>query len=152
MEPTVFNYLRSCDDQFEAKKFAENELDTATDCCCDEEICVIKDDVIVAKGTSLGTVCVFDPIMLRDQPGCIDLILTFGGDGLLMHCNTLFGGETSGPVPPTMCFDFGSLGFLAPFCYSEFQTEVRCIRRARPDGDFVNCCMDLIVCTGRSPL
>lgn len=37
----------------------------------------------------------------------IDLIITFGGDGLLLHCNSLF--RTS-PVPPVMCFDFGSLG------------------------------------------
>lgn len=51
----------------------------------------------------------------------VDLVIAFGGDGLLMHCNTLFGG---GSIPPSMCFDFGSLGFLAPFDYKDFQEEV----------------------------
>jgi NAD kinase len=52
----------------------------------------------------------------------VDLVIAFGGDGLLMHCNTLFGG---GSIPPSMCFDFGSLGFLAPFDYKDFEVEVR---------------------------
>ena len=51
----------------------------------------------------------------------MDFVITFGGDGLLMHANTLFGGY---PCPPIMCFDFGSFGFLAPFKYSDFVTEV----------------------------
>jgi NAD kinase len=51
----------------------------------------------------------------------VDLVIAFGGDGLLMHCNTLFGG---GSIPPSMCFDFGSLGFLAPFDYKDFKVEV----------------------------
>lgn len=51
----------------------------------------------------------------------IDLVVAFGGDGLLMHCNTLFG---SGSIPPSMCFNFGSLGFLAPFAAEDFEEEV----------------------------
>ena len=54
----------------------------------------------------------------------VDLVIAFGGDGLLMHCNTLFGG---GSIPPSMCFDFGSLGFLAPFDYKDFEVEVRTV-------------------------
>lgn len=50
----------------------------------------------------------------------IDLVITFGGDGLLLHCNNLF----NGAVPPVMCFDFGSLGFLTPFQYDDFKEEV----------------------------
>jgi len=56
----------------------------------------------------------------RNQQG-IDLIITFGGDGLLMHCNSLYGGR---PIPPIMSFDFGSLGFLAPFNYENFVEEI----------------------------
>ena len=63
---------------------------------------------------------VFDKNRPRKQG--IDLVIAFGGDGLLMHCNTLFGG---GSIPPSMCFDFGSLGFLAPFDYDDFQEEVQ---------------------------
>jgi NAD kinase len=60
--------------------------------------------------------------------GLIDLIITFGGDGLLMHCNTLFeSSHAPSPIsiPPTMSFDFGSLGFLAPFQFENFEREVR---------------------------
>jgi NAD+ kinase len=51
----------------------------------------------------------------------IDLIITFGGDGLLLYVNTLF---QSRAIPPVMCFDFGSLGFLTPFQYEQFREEV----------------------------
>jgi hypothetical protein len=54
----------------------------------------------------------------------IDLIVTFGGDGLLLHTNTLFG-DSIGSIPPVMSFDFGSLGFLAPFRFEDFEEEVR---------------------------
>lgn len=60
----------------------------------------------------------------------VDLIITFGGDGLLMHVNTLFESaramhayETR-TMPPIMSFDFGSLGFLAPFQFEDFDAEV----------------------------
>jgi NAD kinase len=59
----------------------------------------------------------------REDPrkSAVDFVIGFGGDGLLMHCNTLF--ETTS-IPPTMCFDFGSLGFLAPFDFKDFEAEV----------------------------
>lgn len=53
----------------------------------------------------------------------LDLVIAFGGDGLLMHANTLFGTA----VPPIMCFDFGSLGFLAPFNFEDFTEEMEAI-------------------------
>lgn len=52
----------------------------------------------------------------------LDLIITFGGDGLLLHCNKLF---NFSPIPPVMSFDFGSLGFLTPFQFEEYYTEVK---------------------------
>ena len=51
----------------------------------------------------------------------IDLVMTFGGDGLLMHCNAMFGARS---IPPIMSFDFGSLGFLSPFEYENFECEL----------------------------
>lgn len=51
----------------------------------------------------------------------IDLVITFGGDGLLLHCNSIFSTTT---IPPVMCFDFGSLGFLTPFQYENFREEI----------------------------
>ena len=53
----------------------------------------------------------------------IDMIITFGGDGLLLHCNALFHGQDMS-IPPVMSFDFGSLGFLAPFPYEDFEDEI----------------------------
>ena len=52
----------------------------------------------------------------------VDLIITFGGDGLLMHCNSLFQGSAS--VPPIISFDFGIMSFLAPFAYDKFEEEI----------------------------
>ena len=59
--------------------------------------------------------------MMSLEDKSIDLIITFGGDGLLLHCNTMF---TKRNMPPVMCFDFGSLGFLSPFYYEDFRSEV----------------------------
>lgn len=44
-----------------------------------------------------------------------NLIVTLGGDGLLMHAGMLF----QGPMPPVLCVSGGSLGFLTPFHPSE---------------------------------
>eukprot|EP01038_Epipyxis_sp_PR26KG_P004931 gene4931-6899_t len=66
--------------------------------------------------SSISRLEVFNP-----TDPAIDFILTFGGDGLLLHCNTLFNGRN---IPPTMSFDFGSLGFMAPFYYEDFREEI----------------------------
>ena len=64
----------------------------------------------------------------------VDLIITFGGDGLLLHCNTLFAGRA---VPPVMCFDFGSLGFLSPFLYrSDLSPYLRSQMKVRSDHQY----------------
>ncbi|XP_072111006.1 NAD kinase-like isoform X1 [Mobula birostris] len=52
--------------------------------------------------------------------GCIDLIICLGGDGTLLYASSLF--QTS--VPPVMAFHLGSLGFLTPFKFESYRTEV----------------------------
>jgi NAD kinase len=42
----------------------------------------------------------------------IDLIITLGGDGTILHANSMF---NTGPVPPVLSFSLGTLGFLLPF-------------------------------------
>jgi NADH kinase len=42
----------------------------------------------------------------------IDLIVTFGGDGTILHASSLF---SAGAVPPVLSFSMGTLGFLLPF-------------------------------------
>jgi len=44
-----------------------------------------------------------------------DLVVTLGGDGLLMYASTVF----SGPVPPILPLAGGSMGFLTPFSRDE---------------------------------
>lgn len=52
---------------------------------------------------------------------CVDFVLTLGGDGLLMYSNTLFRRS----VPPHLCFNLGSMGFLTPFEYNMMKEEIR---------------------------
>ena len=85
---------------------------------------LVEESVLPHVSSALGKdhsvkLAAFDPAQGRCG---VDLIITFGGDGLLMYCNTMF--DDSNAVPPIMSFDFGSLGFLAPFLYSEFREQI----------------------------
>ena len=42
----------------------------------------------------------------------IDLVVTLGGDGTILHASSLF---KTGEVPPVLSFSLGTLGFLLPF-------------------------------------
>jgi NAD kinase len=42
----------------------------------------------------------------------VDLVITLGGDGTVLHSVQNFGDQQ---VPPILPFDLGSLGFLVPF-------------------------------------
>ncbi|XP_028834305.1 NAD kinase b isoform X2 [Denticeps clupeoides] len=55
-----------------------------------------------------------------DISDCIDLIICLGGDGTLLYASSLF----QGSVPPVMAFHLGSLGFLTPFKFQSYKTEV----------------------------
>uniref|UniRef100_A0A8D2IL99 NAD kinase n=1 Tax=Varanus komodoensis TaxID=61221 RepID=A0A8D2IL99_VARKO len=50
----------------------------------------------------------------------IDFIICLGGDGTLLYASSLFPGS----VPPVMAFHLGSLGFLTPFNFENFQAQV----------------------------
>ncbi|KAF8891744.1 ATP-NAD kinase [Infundibulicybe gibba] len=55
------------------------------------------------------------------QPGVnaekIDLVVTLGGDGTILHASSLF---SAGAVPPVLSFSMGTLGFLLPFHIDDF--------------------------------
>mmetsp|Transcript_3806 Transcript_3806/g.5772 ORF Transcript_3806/g.5772 Transcript_3806/m.5772 type:complete len:395 (-) Transcript_3806:27-1211(-) len=57
------------------------------------------------------------------QRRSIDLCICLGGDGTLLHLNSMFQ-EEGVAVPPTIAFSSGSLGFLTPFHFSDFQTNL----------------------------
>ncbi|KAF7795579.1 hypothetical protein EIP86_006742 [Pleurotus ostreatoroseus] len=47
----------------------------------------------------------------------IDLVITLGGDGTILHASSLF---KKGAVPPVLSFSMGTLGFLLPFHIDDF--------------------------------
>ena len=53
----------------------------------------------------------------------VDLIVTFGGDGTILHASSLF--AASGRVPPVLSFSMGTLGFLGEWKFSEFKRAFR---------------------------
>ncbi|KAJ3370549.1 NADH kinase pos5 [Kappamyces sp. JEL0680] len=46
----------------------------------------------------------------------VDLVVTLGGDGTILHASSLFPNR----VPPILSFSMGSLGFLLPFSFKNF--------------------------------
>ncbi|XP_041130459.1 NAD kinase-like isoform X3 [Polyodon spathula] len=50
----------------------------------------------------------------------VDFIICLGGDGTLLYASSLF----QESVPPVMAFHLGSLGFLTPFSFDTYQSQV----------------------------
>uniref|UniRef100_A0A8C4ZYV7 NAD(+) kinase n=1 Tax=Gadus morhua TaxID=8049 RepID=A0A8C4ZYV7_GADMO len=77
----------------------------------------LKDDELF--GSICNQLCTFRE-GFDDISDCIDLIICLGGDGTLLYASSLF----QGSVPPVMAFHLGSLGFLTPFKFESYKTEV----------------------------
>lgn len=78
----------------------------------------VHEDVAAAAGVAVET---FDsPSSLHE---CVDLVVCLGGDGLILHVSTLF----RGPVPPVLSFNLGSLGFLTPFDFKDFESNMAAV-------------------------
>ncbi|KAJ6127522.1 NADH kinase pos5 [Penicillium sp. IBT 18751x] len=64
---------------------------------------------------------------LEDTPTAyhdkIDLTVTLGGDGTILHASSLF--ATCSNVPPVLSFSMGTLGFLSEWKFSEFKRAFR---------------------------
>ncbi|KAF7782670.1 hypothetical protein Agabi119p4_2046 [Agaricus bisporus var. burnettii] len=54
----------------------------------------------------------------------IDLVVTLGGDGTILHASSLF---STGAVPPVLSFSMGTLGFLLPFHIDDFAKALECV-------------------------
>ncbi|KAJ9096717.1 hypothetical protein QFC21_004987 [Naganishia friedmannii] len=59
---------------------------------------------------------------INPPPG-IDLIITLGGDGTILHLSSLY--STAGAVPPVLSFSMGSLGFLLPFHIEHYRETLK---------------------------
>lgn len=57
----------------------------------------------------------------------VDFVICLGGDGIILHASTLF--KTA--MPPVLCFNLGSLGFLTPFDFDSFEEEIDSIMEGR---------------------
>ncbi|XP_069466263.1 NAD kinase isoform X2 [Ambystoma mexicanum] len=83
----------------------------------------VLEDPAIINDDSFGPVkkkfCTFreDFDDISDQ---IDFIICLGGDGTLLYASSLF----QDSVPPVMAFHLGSLGFLTPFNFDNFQPQV----------------------------
>ncbi|KAG8434390.1 hypothetical protein GDO86_012675 [Hymenochirus boettgeri] len=83
----------------------------------------VLEDPAISNDESFGPVkkkfCTFREDY-DDISNQIDFIICLGGDGTLLYASSLF----QASVPPVMAFHLGSLGFLTPFNFDNFQTQV----------------------------
>ncbi len=59
----------------------------------------------------------------QDFHGKVDLTVTFGGDGTILHASSLF--ASSDIVPPMLSFSMGTLGFLGEWKFAEYKRAFR---------------------------
>lgn len=62
----------------------------------------------------------------------VDFCVTLGGDGTMLHLAGLFAGEWNmqSALPPVISFGMGSLGFLTPFPFEQYQDKLARIMAA----------------------
>ncbi|XP_041128931.1 NAD kinase-like isoform X1 [Polyodon spathula] len=83
----------------------------------------VLEDPEISNDESFGAVikkfCTFreDYDNISDR---VDFIICLGGDGTLLYASSLF----QESVPPVMAFHLGSLGFLTPFSFDTYQSQV----------------------------
>ncbi|KAM4563238.1 NAD kinase isoform 1-T1 [Odontesthes bonariensis] len=83
----------------------------------------VLDDPAISGDENFGAItkkfCTFRED-LDDLSNRIDFIICLGGDGTLLYASSLF----QDSVPPVMAFHLGSLGFLTPFNFDSYQSQV----------------------------
>ncbi len=62
----------------------------------------------------------------------MDLCITLGGDGTVLHLASLFVADE--PLPPVVSFAMGTLGFLTPFDVTDFAATLTRVRPAEGLG------------------
>ncbi|XP_061625133.1 NAD kinase isoform X2 [Phyllopteryx taeniolatus] len=83
----------------------------------------VLEDPAISGDDNFGTLtkkfCTFRED-LDDISNRVDFIICLGGDGTLLYASSLF----QESVPPVMAFHLGSLGFLTPFKFDTYQSQV----------------------------
>jgi NADH kinase len=67
-----------------------------------------------------GDIRLWSPQTLHDK---VDLVVTLGGDGTILHASSLF--ASSDDVPPMLSFSMGTLGFLSEWKFFEYKRAFR---------------------------
>eukprot|EP00894_Picocystis_sp_ML_P004241 jgi/Pico_ML_1/54758/g625.t1 len=69
----------------------------------------------------------------------VDFCVTLGGDGTMLHLAGLFAGEWNmqSALPPVISFGMGSLGFLTPFPFEQYQDKLARIMAAHKSPLYV---------------
>lgn len=70
--------------------------------------------------TYSGIIGVWSPHDLHHK---VDLVVTFGGDGTILHASSLFASAQN--VPPLLSFSMGTLGFLSEWKFAEHKRAFR---------------------------
>lgn len=84
----------------------------------------IEENLLDSEGKSFN--CNLDKICEKNK-SLIELIICLGGDGTLLHVSSMFQNK----CPPVLSINFGSVGFLCPF---EFENYQSCIKAALCGG------------------
>jgi len=83
----------------------------------------VMDDTVLTRNPEFGHIqeklMTFDE-KKDDLTDKIDFVVCLGGDGTLLYASSLF----QQSVPPIMAFHLGSLGFLTPFKFDDFEAQV----------------------------
>eukprot|EP00871_Galdieria_phlegrea_P004388 jgi/Galph1/4950/GphlegSOOS_G3666.1 len=77
---------------------------------------------ILANGIYVESINTMSPLHEK-----VDFVVCLGGDGIIMHASTLF--KTA--MPPVICFNLGSFGFLTPFDFDSFEAEIAAMIEGR---------------------
>ncbi|EXJ79688.1 NAD+ kinase [Capronia epimyces CBS 606.96] len=63
------------------------------------------------------------PLSRQQYQDKVDLVVTFGGDGTILHAASIF--ATAPEVPPILSFSMGTLGFLSEWKFAEYKRAFR---------------------------
>lgn len=79
----------------------------------------------------------------------VDLVVTLGGDGTILHASSLF--ASSENVPPMLSFSMGTLGFLGEWKFAEYKRAFREVYMSGANLEDRNGALDHAVLTPETP-
>jgi NAD kinase len=100
-------------------------------------ICNRGKRVFVEPAVHKDELTIFEPFDEKDPARGIDMCICLGGDGTLLHANSLFQSEQG--APPTIAFSLGTLGFLTPFQVTEYPRHLSTVLQPCRLNSLIHC-------------